>query len=114
MIVYEPQLQFLFLQVVTMPFLKSVTQLLCLAKIASGVVVRSSGDTATDTPMVDLGYASYRGTRLPAGVDQFLGMRYARAPLGDLRFRSPQQPEPVTGLQDASQVGGKSRPTGEN
>ena len=88
-----------------MPLLKSFTQLLCLATIASGVAVRSSSDTEADTPTVDLGYATYRGTRLAAGVDQFLGMRYAKAPLGDLRFRSPQKPEPVTGVQDASQVG---------
>lgn len=88
-----------------MPLLKSFTQLLCLATIASGVAVRSSSDTEADTPMVDLGYALYRGTRLPAGVDQFLGMRYAKAPLGDLRFRSPREPEPATGVQDASQVG---------
>ncbi|KUL89789.1 hypothetical protein ZTR_00456 [Talaromyces verruculosus] len=88
-----------------MPLLKSVTQLLCLAAIAGGVAVRSSSDTEADTPLVDLGYALYRGTRLPAGVDQFLGMRYAKPPLGDLRFRSPRQPEPVTGVQDASQFG---------
>ena len=93
--------------VVTMPLLKSVTQLLCLATIAGGVAVRSSSDTEADTPVVDLGYASYRGTRLPAGVDQFLGMRYAKPPLGDLRFRSPQEPEPAAGVQDASQVGVK-------
>lgn len=88
-----------------MPFLKSVTQLLCLAMAASGVAMKR--DTQ---PTVNLGYASYRGTRLPAGVDEFLGMRYAKAPVGDLRFRAPQKPDSVTGVQDASQVGCNSNP----
>lgn len=55
-------------------------------------------------PVVDLGYASYRGVRLDAGVDEYLGMRYAQAPLGDLRFRAPRKPLNVSGIQDASTV----------
>lgn len=56
-------------------------------------------------PTVDLGYATYRGVRLDAlGVDQYLGMRYAQAPLGDLRFRAPRDPLPESGVQDASAV----------
>lgn len=56
-------------------------------------------------PIVDLGYATYQGVRLKeAGVDQFLGMRYAASPLGHLRFRGPQDPIPKSGVQDASSV----------
>lgn len=55
-------------------------------------------------PTVDLGYASYYGTRLEAGVDQYLGMRYARAPLGNLRFRAPQEPSQLCKPQDATKV----------
>lgn len=55
-------------------------------------------------PTVDLGYATYQGVRLAEGVDQFLGMRYAQAPLDDLRFRAPQDPLPESGVQDASGV----------
>lgn len=41
---------------------------------------------------VDLGYTQYKGIRTPNGIDKWLGMRYAAPPLGDLRFRAPQDP----------------------
>ncbi|POS79853.1 carboxylesterase [Diaporthe helianthi] len=56
-------------------------------------------------PTVSLDYATYQGVRLPGGVDQYLGMRYAAAPVGDLRFRGPQDPEKESGVQDASNFG---------
>ncbi|KAF8144537.1 Alpha/Beta hydrolase protein [Mycena galopus ATCC 62051] len=56
------------------------------------------------TPIIDLGYASYQGTVSAANVSHFLGIRYAAAPLGDLRFRAPQPPESICGLQQASSV----------
>jgi carboxylesterase type B len=59
---------------------------------------------ASATPIVDLGYTKYGGTSLPAGVNQFLGMRYAAPPLGNLRFRAPADPVPVKGTQDATAV----------
>lgn len=59
---------------------------------------------ANDEPVVNLGYAKYRGTRLPFGVDQYLGMRYAKAPLGNLRFRAPQDPNKNCRIQNATQV----------
>lgn len=53
---------------------------------------------------VDLGYATYEGVALEAGVNEFLGMRYAAAPLGNLRWRAPQDPTPEAQPQDASAV----------
>lgn len=41
---------------------------------------------------VDLGYAQYKGFRTSNGIDKWFGMRYAAPPLGDLRFRAPQDP----------------------
>ncbi|GKT55100.1 carboxylic ester hydrolase [Colletotrichum tofieldiae] len=53
---------------------------------------------------VDLGYARYSGNVLPSGVNQFLGMRYAAPPIGNLRWRAPQDPEPKEGTTDAIDV----------
>lgn len=54
--------------------------------------------------VVDLGYSKYHGTILNAGVNQYLGMRYAAPPLGDRRWRAPQDPLYHNGVQDATQV----------
>ncbi|GAB7356298.1 hypothetical protein MBLNU459_g7099t1 [Dothideomycetes sp. NU459] len=46
---------------------------------------------AVDT-LVDVSYTKYKGTALQNGVTQWLGLRYAAPPLGDLRFAPPQDP----------------------
>ena len=43
---------------------------------------------------------SVKGTSL-----QFLGIPYARPPVGDLRWKAPQKPEPWTDLRDATSFG---------
>lgn len=70
-------------------------------------------------PVVDLGYTQYQGTVSAANTSHFLGIRYAAAPLGpcldrplvsvasacligDLRFRGPQAPVTVLGVQQAT------------
>lgn len=55
------------------------------------------------SPVVHLNYASYHG-RSTSGISQWVGMRYAAAPVGDLRFEGPRDPPVVTGLQQATQV----------
>lgn len=81
---------------------------LALVAGASCVLGRSHYTELRDeiaSPIVDLGYAIYRGERLgEADVDQYLGMRYAAPPLGELRFRAPQDPMPESGIQNASSV----------
>lgn len=52
------------------------------------------GVTAIDS-CVHLGYSSYNGVALPNGVTQWLGIRYAAPPLGNLRFAAPQDPLPT-------------------
>ncbi|KAJ5537554.1 hypothetical protein N7494_007033 [Penicillium frequentans] len=54
--------------------------------------------------IVDLGYSQYQGISLYNGVDEFLGIRYAKAPVGELRFRAPQDPESTNEVLDASSV----------
>ncbi|KII87402.1 hypothetical protein PLICRDRAFT_177155 [Plicaturopsis crispa FD-325 SS-3] len=54
-------------------------------------------------PIVDLGYARYQGTvNSTTNITSFLGVRYAAPPTGSLRWRAPQSPEFVPGLQQAN------------
>jgi hypothetical protein len=79
---------------------------ICLATITNGLAVtHSTRNNELGSPSVDLGYSTYLGVRLPGGMDQFLGMRYAQAPVGELRFRAPREPENSYKEKDASQVG---------
>ncbi|KAI9651299.1 hypothetical protein NHQ30_001337 [Ciborinia camelliae] len=55
---------------------------------------------------VDLGYSKYQGTNNGNGVTQWLGLRYAAPPLGDLRFRAPRSPAVNGTLQKANKHGG--------
>jgi len=53
---------------------------------------------------VDLGYSKYQGVDENNGISHWLGIRYAAPPVGDLRFRSPQEPVTNTTLQIADTV----------
>lgn len=54
--------------------------------------------------VVDLEYARYQANRnVLTDVTSFLGIRYAAAPVGDLRFRAPQPPPTASGVQRASE-----------
>ncbi|PBK93164.1 alpha/beta-hydrolase [Armillaria gallica] len=56
------------------------------------------------TPVIDLGYARYRGTLDPAGSNntQFLGIRFAAPPTGSLRWQAPRTPGFVAGILNAT------------
>ncbi|KAK0118422.1 hypothetical protein ONS95_012709 [Cadophora gregata] len=54
---------------------------------------------------VDLGYSKYEGARAEKGVTQWFGIRYAAAPIGDLRFRAPRDPPANATLQVANKHG---------
>ncbi|KAL7942689.1 alpha/beta-hydrolase [Trichoderma barbatum] len=87
-------------------------QLTSVLSVAHATSTPQHPDNSHSSPVVDLGYARYRGVRLDAGVDQFLGMRFAQAPLGNLRFRAPQDPAPEKSIQDASKFGPICVPVG--
>lgn len=55
-------------------------------------------------PLVSLKYADYRGVPLANGITQWLGIRYAAAPVGPLRFAAPQDPPLFDDIQAANQV----------
>src|SRR5215471_21707130 len=46
----------------------------------------------------------FRGVATPT-MNEFLGIRYAQAPVGDLRWKPPRRPAPSFGIQDATQFG---------
>ncbi|KAF4999703.1 hypothetical protein FGRMN_2268 [Fusarium graminum] len=53
-------------------------------------------------PIVDVSYNKYKGKDLGNGVTQWLGMRYAAPPIGELRFMPPQDPVRSRQVKDAS------------
>ncbi|KAJ7681346.1 Alpha/Beta hydrolase protein [Mycena rosella] len=70
-----------------------------------GVILIAAVVTPAHTsPIIDLGYAQYQGSvDASTNVTSFLGIRYAAAPIGDLRFRAPQAPPIVAGIQNATE-----------
>ncbi|MBN1662126.1 MAG: carboxylesterase family protein [Deltaproteobacteria bacterium] len=51
--------------------------------------------------VVNTAYGKLRGYSATEGTWQFLGVPYAKPPLGDLRWRPPQEPAAWTGTRDA-------------
>ena len=65
----------------------------------------ASGNDGTGTDaIIDLGYSKYRGKVFSDGTSQWLGMRYAAAPVGQLRFAAPMNPPSTKGLLPAVSV----------
>ena len=64
----------------------------------------SQGKDTTLSATVDLGYSRYQGNSYSAGVSQWLGIRYAAPPIGDLRFAAPHDPAEDRALQKANKV----------
>ncbi|EJT97053.1 alpha/beta-hydrolase [Dacryopinax primogenitus] len=56
------------------------------------LVVVLAKSTLAVYPLVDLGYSKYLGTAQTNGVTSWWGMRFAAPPLGNLRFRAPEDP----------------------
>ncbi|MGA9676073.1 MAG: carboxylesterase/lipase family protein [Mycobacterium sp.] len=59
---------------------------------------------AIDEPVAETGYGPVRGTD-DGRVKAWKGVRYAAAPVGDLRFRAPEPPERWTEVADATAFG---------
>lgn len=55
-------------------------------------------------PLTKLSYATYEGSVLSNGVTQWLGIRFAAAPVGTLRFEAPEDPIVENGTQTANTV----------
>src|SRR5215472_345457 len=58
--------------------------------------------------VAETGYGKLRGSEIADGVVAWRGVPYARPPLGELRLRPPQPPEPWPGVRDATEYGNRS------
>ncbi|KAG9225194.1 hypothetical protein CCMSSC00406_0007025 [Pleurotus cornucopiae] len=59
----------------------------------------------TTEPIIDLGYARYRGSiNDTTSVTSYLGIRFAEPPVEDLRWRAPQPAKRLPGVQNATIV----------
>jgi len=57
-------------------------------------------------------YGRVRGAEIADGIINWRGIPYARPPVGGLRFRPPEPPEPWSGVRDALEYGNRA-PQGE-
>ncbi|MGV0746429.1 carboxylesterase/lipase family protein [Mycolicibacterium sp. XJ870] len=64
----------------------------------------TAGAGPSDGPVVDTEYGPVRGTD-DGKVKSWLGIRYAKAPLGELRWRAPEPPTRSLEVSDATAVG---------
>lgn len=73
------------------------TIILYVAVLAFGPDLRAD----LSAPQVKTGLGLLEGSVEPGGVRVFRGVPYARPPVGELRWREPQAPEPWTGVRSA-------------
>lgn len=64
----------------------------------------ASTTSASDAPQVKLGQEALVGTSSP-GLSKFMGIRYAQAPTGDLRWKPPVPAAATTGTVDTTKPG---------
>jgi len=63
-------------------------------------IVAASNAMVQSGPLAVTEDGIFRGVAAP-NMNEFLGIRYAQAPVGDLRWRPPVRPERAAGIQDA-------------
>ncbi|KAL9589052.1 MAG: hypothetical protein Q9203_002142 [Teloschistes exilis] len=90
--------------VVLFACLGSVIAIALALGLGLGLGLHHTSKSAPVSSIVDLGYAKYQGSN-SNGVAQWLGMRYAAAPTGTLRFAAPAPPPRQEGVQSATQHG---------
>ena len=72
--------------------------------MTDAVTSAQPADPPRTDPVVRVSTGALRGTR-EGGLDRFLGIPYAAAPVGELRFRPPEPPAAWEGERDATAFG---------
>jgi para-nitrobenzyl esterase len=72
----------------------------------AGIATAAAGDDGHTGTIVRVQTGLVHGVR-SGGVDSFLGIPYARAPVGDLRWRAPHPPLPWSGVREATAFGNR-------
>lgn len=76
------------------------------ALLLSGCIagVTADGATPAAAPQLEIAQGALTGVATADGVE-YLGIPFAEPPVGDLRWREPEAPEPWAGVLDASKPG---------
>jgi para-nitrobenzyl esterase len=78
----------------------------CLLLLCGSIAAACGGsDEKTDPTRIKLANNAEIQGSIAGSSRQFLGIPYAKPPVGDLRWKAPQPPDPWTGVRDATQFG---------
>lgn len=78
-------------------------QLWLKMKFNTGAALALASGAVAVNSLVDLGYSQYNGVNTGA-VTQWLGIRFAAPPVGELRFKKPVDPLKTSEVQQADKV----------
>ncbi|HZI55566.1 MAG TPA: carboxylesterase family protein [Verrucomicrobiae bacterium] len=77
---------------------------LALGIAVSCMLMAIPATAAASGPLVAAKDGVFQGVSTST-MNEFLGIRYAQAPVGDLRWKAPRRPERSAGIQDATKFG---------
>ncbi|WP_330328767.1 carboxylesterase family protein [Streptomyces sp. NBC_00536] len=77
---------------------------LALTALIAGALPAAAAPGGPDRPVVAVAQGALRG-RAHDGAQEFLGVPYAGAPVGEFRLRAPREPSPWSGVREADRQG---------
>lgn len=79
--------------------------LICLVGLAAFFVAGGISQTNTGGPVTHVKSGALGGAKSSTGIESYLGIPFAAPPVGNLRWRPPQQPAAWNGVRDATHYG---------